>query len=186
MTPADPANRLNEYDEIRRLILCDVRTAYESQAKLDAVWAGEEFLGRPDYAEALAEYDRFAQALADAGIAIERLPADERLGISAVYTHDSSLVVPGGVILGGMRNGYRGREPAALGDFYETLGIPAMELTVGLVFQPGTYHPRFPFLASPSSRSLARSPLIEPTFSGFPMPSAISLGQADSSPRLRR
>ena len=64
---ADPAMPLNEYGAIRRLMICPAETAYGGQPRLDAAWQGEEFLGRPDFAEALLEYDRFAQVLADSG-----------------------------------------------------------------------------------------------------------------------
>ena len=37
-------NRLNEYDPIRRLVLCPATSAYGDQARLDAAWHGEEFL----------------------------------------------------------------------------------------------------------------------------------------------
>lgn len=117
---------LNEYGPIRRLVLRHVRDAYESQARLDACWRGEEFLGRPDYGEALAEYDRFLAAIADAGIEPEFAPADTRNGVSAIYVHDSSLVSRAGVILCGMRNTHRAGEPAVMSDDYGRSGTPVI------------------------------------------------------------
>ncbi len=114
---------LNEYGPIRRLVLRHVRDAYGSQARLDERWRGEGFLGRPDYGQALAEYDRFLAAIAGAGIEPEFAPADGGDGISAIYVHDSSLVSRHGVILCGMRNGYRGGEPAVMGDAYARRGV---------------------------------------------------------------
>ena len=117
---------LNEYGPIRRLVLRHVRDAYGSQARLDECWRNEEFLGPPDYDEALAEYDRFLAAITGAGIEPEFAPADTRNGISAIYVHDSSMVSRHGVILCGMRNGYRGGEPAVMGDDYARSGMPVI------------------------------------------------------------
>ncbi len=114
---------LNEYGPIRRLVLRHVRDAYVNQARLDECWRNEEFLGRPDYDAALAEYDRFLAAIADAGIEPEFAPADTHNGISAIYVHDSSLPSRAGVILCGMRNAYRSGEPAVMGDAYARRGV---------------------------------------------------------------
>ncbi len=123
---ADPASALNEYGPIRHVMICPAATAMGSQDRLDAVWQGEEFLGRPDYGEALAEYEGFRRALADAGLAPVSLPSAEGLGISALYIRDSSLVARGGVVLCRMRNAYRAPEPAALRAYYEANGVPVL------------------------------------------------------------
>ncbi|MCH7942773.1 MAG: hypothetical protein IIB67_06040 [Proteobacteria bacterium] len=122
---------LNEYGPIRRLVLRHVRDAYHSQTRLDERWRDEEFLGRPDYDEALAEYDRFLDAITDAGIEPEFAPADTRNGISAIYVHDSSLVSRHGVILCGMRNAYRGGEPSVMSDAYAHQGLPVVGAIAG-------------------------------------------------------
>ena len=68
---ADPAAPLNEYGALRRVMICPAEAAYGDQRRLDTVWQGEEFLGRPDFAEARKEYDAFAQILADSGAEID-------------------------------------------------------------------------------------------------------------------
>jgi N-dimethylarginine dimethylaminohydrolase len=123
---ADPATPLNEYGALRRVMICPAEAAYGDQGHLDAVWQGEEFLGRPDFAEAQREHDRFAQVLADSGAEVDVFADADGLGISAIYIRDSSLVAPGGVILGRMRNAYRAPEPAVLGAHYEARGIPLL------------------------------------------------------------
>ena len=105
-------------------MLRHARDAFQSQARLDECWPKEEFLGSPDYDEALAEYDRFFAAITEAGIEPNFLPADARLGLSAIYVHDSSIVSRNGAILCGMRNAYRAPEPEAAGDDFARLGVP--------------------------------------------------------------
>jgi len=123
---ADPAAALNEYAVLRRVMICPAESAYGSQSRLDGVWQGEEFLGGPDFVEARKEYDRFARVLADSGAEVDVFPDPGGLGISAIYIRDSSLVAPGGVILGRMRNAYRAAEPASLGAYYAAHGVPVL------------------------------------------------------------
>ena len=122
---------LNEYGAIRRMALRHPRDAYGSQARLDAVWQGEEFVAAPDFAEALAEYDRFIATIEAAGVPIEFMPADARNGISAIYSRDSAIVAPGGVILCNMANAHRAPEPAVVGDYYTAAGIPVVGAITG-------------------------------------------------------
>jgi N-dimethylarginine dimethylaminohydrolase len=123
---ADPAAALNEYGALRRVVISPAEAAYGSQERLDAVWRGEEFLGGPDFAAARREYDRFVEALADSGAQLDVFPDGAGLGISAIYIRDSSLVAPGGMILGRMRNAYRAAEPAAVAAYYEAQGVPVL------------------------------------------------------------
>ncbi|HEX9771134.1 MAG TPA: arginine deiminase family protein [Kiloniellales bacterium] len=125
------AAALNEYGALRRVMISPAETAFGGQPRLDAVWRDEEFLGRPDFAEALREYQRFAQVLAESGAEIEPFPHAGELGISAIYIRDSSLVAPGGVILCRMRNAYRAAEPAALAAYYRANGIPVVGAIAG-------------------------------------------------------
>lgn len=122
---------LNEYGALRRVLISPAEQAYGGQARLDGVWREEEFLGRPDFAWALKEYQRFTEALADSGTAVEVLPDAGGLGISAIYIRDSSLVARGGVILCRMRNAYRAPEPDAVAAHYRATGIPVLGAIAG-------------------------------------------------------
>ncbi len=122
---------LNEYGAIRRMALRHARDAYLSQARLDAVWLAEEFVAAPDYAAAIAEYDRFTAAIEAAGVPLEFMPADDRDGISAIYARDSSIVAPGGVILCNMANAHRASEPAVVGDYFTAAGVPVVGAITG-------------------------------------------------------
>jgi len=128
---ADADAPLNEYGALRRVLISPADRAYVCQARLDAIWRDEEFLGRPAYDEALKEYEAFARALADFGTEVEVFPDADGLGISAIYVRDSSLIAPGGVILCRMRNAYRAAEPATLGAYYEALGVPVLGAITG-------------------------------------------------------
>ncbi len=122
---------LNEYGPLRRVLISPAEAAYGGQARLDGVWRDEEFLGRPDFAAALREYERFSEALAESGADVEAFPDGARLGISAIYIRDSSLVAPGGALLCRMRNGYRRAEPDAIAAYCRTNGIPVVGAITG-------------------------------------------------------
>ncbi|MEE2980495.1 MAG: arginine deiminase family protein [Pseudomonadota bacterium] len=128
-TFADSA--LNEYGPIRRMVVRHARDAYLGQAVLDDRWEVEEFLGSPDFNEALAEYDSFLQATTDAGIEPEFVPADERNGVSAIYVRDSALISRHGAILCAMRNAHRAPEPAVANDDFARLGVPVVGAVTG-------------------------------------------------------
>ena len=122
---------LNEYGPIRRMVVRHARDAYLGQAVLDDRWEVEEFLGSPDFNEALAEYDSFLQAITDAGIELEFVPADEHNGVSAIYVRDSALISRHGAILCAMRNAHRASEPAVANDDFARLGVPVVGAVTG-------------------------------------------------------
>jgi N-dimethylarginine dimethylaminohydrolase len=122
---------LNEYGPIRRMVVRHARNAYLGQAALDDRWQTEEFLGRPDFNAALAEYDGFLQAITDAGIEPEFVAADERNGVSAIYVSDSALMSRHGAILCAMRNAHRAPEPAVAKDDFARLGVPVVGAVTG-------------------------------------------------------
>ncbi len=104
---------LNEFGAIARLVLRHPKDAYGSQAALEVNWRDQEFSPAPHFDEAVEEFERFVQVLESANIEIDYLPSDERAGMSAIYSRDSSIVTRGGAILCNMRNAYRAKEPAA-------------------------------------------------------------------------
>jgi len=55
-------------------------------------------LGVPDYEKALAQHERYCDALLSCGLALTRLPADPRHPDST-FVEDTALIAPGGAIL---------------------------------------------------------------------------------------
>jgi len=55
-------------------------------------------LGVPDYEKALAQHERYCEALVSCGLALTRLPADPRHPDST-FVEDTALIAPGGAIL---------------------------------------------------------------------------------------
>ncbi len=118
---------------IRRLLLAHPRDVFRSQEHVDRRWSEQGFLERPDYAEAIREYDAFAALLARHVAEIVHLRGDTRTGLDAIYVHDPVLVTDRGAILLRMGKAAREREPAAIESFLPSIGVPV----VGAIAAPG-------------------------------------------------
>ena len=115
---------LNEYDRIRRIALRHPREAFRNQAFIERSWRRLGYPAAPDFAEAVREYDRFAELIAQTGAEICYLPAADGLEIDSIYVRDASLVAPSGALLCNMGREARQAEPAASGAAFEGLGLP--------------------------------------------------------------
>jgi N-dimethylarginine dimethylaminohydrolase len=118
---------------IRRLLLAHPRDVFRSQDHVDRGWSELGFLERPDYMEAVREYDSFAALLTRLVGEIVYLPVDGGVGLDAIYVQDPVLVTDRGAILCRMGKTAREGEPAAMGAFLATMGVPV----VGEIAAPG-------------------------------------------------
>ncbi|MEM7225683.1 MAG: arginine deiminase family protein [Pseudomonadota bacterium] len=103
---------LNEYGTLKRVAVRPARTAFAEQGRIDAQWQSHGYHGAPDLSAALAEYERFAEALSKAGAEVIDLPDGEDLTIDGIYARDALLTSAEGVILCNMGNLRRQAEPA--------------------------------------------------------------------------
>jgi N-dimethylarginine dimethylaminohydrolase len=121
----------SEVAPIRALLLKHPRDAWKSQAEVDARYQKLNYIGRPDYAKALVEYDRFVSLLTAEDVDIHFPPADERTGLDSIYVHDPVIITQAGAILCNMGKQARSGEPAAVGVFLESIGIPILGAITG-------------------------------------------------------
>ena len=115
---------------VKRMLLKHPREAFSDQQRIDAQWERLHYLGRPDYAHALVEYDRFAGLLDRFGMEIAYLPADET-SLDSIYTHDPLIVTDRGAVLGNMGKAARSPEPEAAGRYLERIGVPTFGRITG-------------------------------------------------------
>ncbi len=122
-----------ETGRIQRLLLCPVESAFRSQARVDAQWRALNYLDRPDYRKAMAEYEAFAGLLEAEGMIIHHLSPDGDVGMDAIYVRDASIACDAGPILCNMGKAARAGEPAASAAAYVRCGLnPA-----GAIAAPG-------------------------------------------------
>ena len=88
------ATPLSEYGRIRRIALRRPADSFVDQSRLDAEWQRLNYTSRPDYARAVAEYERLAALFTDLGAEIDYLPAGPGLTIDSIYVRDAAIVGP--------------------------------------------------------------------------------------------
>ncbi len=115
---------LNEYATLRRVALRHPRAAFGGPDVINASWRDLNYLEPPDYGRALADYDRFADILSASGAEIDWLPTGSGLTLDSLYVHDAAVPGPRGMVLCNMGKPARAREPAVMGETFESLGLP--------------------------------------------------------------
>jgi N-dimethylarginine dimethylaminohydrolase len=124
----------SETSPIRSLLLKHPREAWLGQENIRDQWKALGYTEEPDFAKAVAEYDRFVDILSGIVTDVHFLPADARTGLDSIYVRDAACVAGHGVILCRMGKPLRAAEPGAVGDFYAKAGWPVL----GRIREPGT------------------------------------------------
>ena len=126
--------QFNEYSAITQVAIRSAANAFVSDAKLEQEWQPLRFHGKPQIDEALVEYARFRQLLASSGAQIIDLKGADNLTIDSIYTRDSILISPNGLILCNMGRASRTPEAAANAAAYQAAG----HRVAGQITAPGT------------------------------------------------
>ena len=111
---------------IKRMLLKRPLDAFVSAAKIAAQWRDLNYLGAPDFAKALDQYDFFASLLAKTIPELIHLPPHPMTGLDSVYVHDPVIVTDRGAILCSMGKPQRQGEPAAIGEYLPRIGVPIL------------------------------------------------------------
>ncbi len=122
MADANPSG-LNEYGALKRVALRHPRAAFAGPEAIAASWRALGYGAAPDFARACADYDRFAAILAEAGAAVDFLPAGNGLTLDSLYVRDAALITPGGILLANMGKAARDGEPEAMAAACQALGL---------------------------------------------------------------
>ena len=104
-------NVLDEYSQIKEVAIRSPLSSFINNDKLLKEWSVLRFHSKPDLKQAIVEYAHFRGLLEDDGISIIDLPSSQLLTIDSIYTRDSILISPGGLILCNM--GRSSRTPEA-------------------------------------------------------------------------
>jgi N-dimethylarginine dimethylaminohydrolase len=123
----------SETGRLTRVALKHARDAFRGAEAIAAEWQALNFTHAPEFDRAIAEYDRFAEALASTGAEVDYLPPTGGVGLDSIYVRDASVVCDRGVILCQMGKALRAGEPAAQGDAFAALGVPVL----GAIEPPG-------------------------------------------------
>ncbi|WP_321391865.1 dimethylarginine dimethylaminohydrolase family protein [Emcibacter sp.] len=124
----------NEYGKISRIAVRSPAASFVNDEKAGAEWQALRFHARPDYREAVSEYEAFLDILAGTGATVSDLPGAEELTLDSIYARDALLVSPNGLILCRMGRVSRRNEPACNARLLEQAG----ETVLGQITAPGT------------------------------------------------
>ena len=111
---------------IKRILLKHPRDAFVSAANIAAQWQDLNYLGAPDLAKALDEYEFFVSLLTKTIPELVYLPPHTQTGLDSLYVHDPVIVTERGAILCNMGKTQRQGEPTALGDYLPQMGVPIL------------------------------------------------------------
>lgn len=121
----------SEVGRIETLLLKRPEAAWCNQDNIDRQWQELNYTGRPDYNAACREYEAFLGLISDIVPDIHFLPDASGTGLDSVYVRDASVVTDKGVILCNMGKQQRRGEPAVIGEFYASLGVPILGQITG-------------------------------------------------------
>lgn len=117
--------------ELKGVALKRPAEAFLNQANVQAQWQALNYLGEPDFNVAAAQHQQLVDLLSRAGSEVVYLPQAENTGLDSVYVHDPVIVCNRGAILCNMGKDLRHGEPAAIGKFFESVGVPVLGSITG-------------------------------------------------------
>ena len=106
----------NNWGKLKTVAVRRPSESFVSEAKIDAEWKDLNYHGRPNLKMAAKEYDAFEKLLIDAGAEVIPLPADPRLTLDSIYTHDALIVTPKGLVKPRMGKAQRRAEAEVNGE----------------------------------------------------------------------
>lgn len=116
----------DETSPLGRVLLKHARHAFGDQDRIDASWRQLRYLDAPDPGRACAEYDAFAALIAQHGAEIVYLPPDTETGLDSIYVRDAAVLAGDGVVLCNMGKAARSTEPAVMGRYLASIGVPVL------------------------------------------------------------
>ncbi len=115
--------RQSDVGPVKKMLLKHARDAFIDETTIDSHWKELGYLERPDFDNAVREYDNFVAALKGFDIDVCFLPADGRVGIDSIYVRDVTISCRHGLVLCNMGKPQRKTEPRAQQDSFEGLGL---------------------------------------------------------------
>ena len=124
----------NEYSLLTQVAIRSPLNSFLTDEKLSNEWQDLRFHSKPELKESIHEFIEFRKLLLNNEIEIIDLPQAKGLTIDSIYTRDSILISPKGLILCNM--GRASRTPEAR-DNYEHLKLQGYQIA-GEILAPGT------------------------------------------------
>ena len=124
----------SEYLKLQSIYLKSVKDAFVSDIHLSEQWRDLNYLSRPDFDQALEEYNNFESIIKNNGVEFHYFGLDSEVTIDSMYCRDASIATNFGMILCNMGKSGRVHEPAAQRRAFESRQISVL----GEISAPGT------------------------------------------------
>ena len=124
----------NEFSKLVQVAIRNPLNSFESDQKLLDEWQDLRFHSKPELEESINEYSEFKKILGSTGVEIIDLPQSNNLTIDSIYTRDSILISPKGLILCNMGRASRTPEAKNNSEYLKSLGHEV----AGEILAPGT------------------------------------------------
>ena len=124
----------SEIGKIKTLFIKQAAAAFISDAHIDAHWKDLNYLGKPDIANSLQEYESFEKILQDNGAELLYFPQNVSVNMDSIYCRDAAIATDKGMIICNMGKAGRINEPKAEKEAFEANGIAVL----GEIIAPGT------------------------------------------------
>lgn len=124
----------SETEKIKSLLIKNVQQAFISDVHIEIQWKDLNYLSKPDFNNAILEYEIFESVLNEYDIQIFHLPLDACVNIDSIYCRDAAIATNKGMIICNMGKAARAHEPQAEKKAFEAAGIPVL----GTIMPPGT------------------------------------------------
>ena len=101
----------SEFGEIKSLLLKHPRDAFRSEDYLDQNWRSLNYLSKPNFNQAIEEYEGFVEIFKSFNIELQFLDDSEDTGIDSIYVRDASISSNIGMLICNMGKEARRSEP---------------------------------------------------------------------------
>lgn len=124
----------SEYGLLKSILLKKPKEAYRNEAMVSGQWKDLNYTEKPNYLEAINEYNNFVKLISKTGASVHFMDVNEETSMDSIYVRDASICTDMGMIICNMGKEARLPEPKAQGKFYEDMGFPVL----GHITAPGT------------------------------------------------
>jgi len=124
----------SEYLKLQSVYIKPAKNAFVSDAYLSEQWQDLNYLSKPDFDQAIDEYQSFEQSFIDQNIELHYFPHDDSVKIDSIYCRDASIATDFGMIICNMGKGGRINEPQSHLEIYKANNISVL----GIIEAPGT------------------------------------------------
>ena len=124
----------SEYGKLNTLFIKKASDAFLSDQHLESAWKELNYLGKPNFENAVSEYSSFENILKETGTHLNYFPQSKEVNMDSIYCRDAAIATNKGMIICNMGKAARNNEPLAEQDAFLVNNIPVL----GKIVSPGT------------------------------------------------